>query len=441
MDRGPVSSSIGVKPIVVELDSILQSNDLWLLSVFAAIGTYPDRIFGRWRAKAGPTSTVPASTLDFSVLPYNEAILNQIRQVATSGKSVYLCSAGNRLQAQQIADHLGLFAGVILNRDSSALRDHCAEPFEIGDFEYLEPPTISSGNWASLVERTRVWCRLLRVHQWSKNSLVFVPLVTAQRFEPSAFGEAILAFVAFCLAASGTYIVNDLVDIGADRNHPRKKTRPLAAGAIRASHALIASIALVILAGAAAACLSPLFGAALSAYLGLTTAYSFLLKRTMLLDVVTLAGLYTLRVFGGAAAILVPLSEWLLGFSMFLFMALALIKRYVELATRIDAGLPDPVNRNYRKSDLMIVASLAAAASFNAVTVFALYISSEIVYRLYRHPFNLWLICPILMYWLARALMMAHRRAMDDDPILFALRDRNSLFLLILVGAILLTAI
>jgi 4-hydroxybenzoate polyprenyltransferase len=137
----------------------------------------------------------------------------------------------------------------------------------------------------------------------------------------------------------------------------------------------------------------------------------------------------------------VPVSEWLLGFSMFIFTALALIKRYIELAARMDADLPDPANRNYRKSDLDIVAALAGAAGFNAITVFALYISSDTVRQLYRHPKALWLVCPILLYWLGRALLMAHRRLMDDDPILFALRDWNSLVAFGLIGVIMIAAI
>jgi 4-hydroxybenzoate polyprenyltransferase len=160
----------------------------------------------------------------------------------------------------------------------------------------------------------------------------------------------------------------------------------------------------------------------------------------MMVDVLALAALYTIRVVGGAVAIPVRMSEWLLAFSMFIFTALALIKRYVELAARIDKALSDPTNRNYRKSDLDIVAALTAAAGFNAVTVFALYISSDAVRPLYRHAEALWLICPILMYWLGRALMMAHRRLMDDDPIVFALRDRNSYIALGLIGLILIGA-
>ena len=207
------------------------------------------------------------------------------------------------------------------------------------------------------------------------------------------------------------------------------------------SKATIVAPVLVAIGLVGAFLIGPWFAIVFLGYILLTTAYTFVLKRKMIVDVVALASLYTIRVIGGAAAISVPVSEWLLGFSMFIFMALALVKRYSELAGRIDKGLPDPSNRNYRKSDLDIVAALAAAAGFNAVTVFALYISSETVHDLYRHPRALWLICPILMYWLGRVLIMAHRRLIDDDPIVFALKDRNSFLALSLIGAILISAI
>jgi 4-hydroxybenzoate polyprenyltransferase len=162
-------------------------------------------------------------------------------------------------------------------------------------------------------------------------------------------------------------------------------------------------------------------------YFALTTAYSFVLKRKMLIDVITLGGLYSVRVLGGAVAIDVIASKWLIAFSMCLFMSLALIKRYVELAARRDAKMPDATNRDYRASDLPVVSALAAATGFSAVVVFALYISSDAMTTLYSRPELLWLVCPVLMYWIGRALMLAHRREMDDDPVVFALKDRVSL--------------
>jgi 4-hydroxybenzoate polyprenyltransferase len=169
-----------------------------------------------------------------------------------------------------------------------------------------------------------------------------------------------------------------------------------------------------------------MFFGIVAAYFAGTTAYSFYLKRLLLIDVVTLAGLYTIRVIGGAAAIAVPTSEWLLAFSMFIFLSLALIKRYSELALRLDADLPDPVNRNYRVNDLPVIASLAAAAGFCAVIVLSLYLSSETVHALYTHPSILWLACPIFLYWISRMLMLSHRRLVSEDPILFTMKDKVS---------------
>jgi 4-hydroxybenzoate polyprenyltransferase len=267
---------------------------------------------------------------------------------------------------------------------------------------------------------------------------VFVPLLTAQRFDVPSLAHALGAFFAFSFAASSVYILNDLVDIEADRKHPSKKRRPLAAGTVPILAALPVAAGLFLSSFILALVISPLFAAVLVGYLMLTTAYTFFLKRKML---VVLASLYSVRVIGGAAAISAPVSKWLIAFSMFIFTSLVLIKRYIELIARVDADLPAPSNRNYKKTDVDIIAALAAAAGFNAVTVFAMYISSDTVRHLYRHPFLLWLICPILMYWLGRALLMAHRRLMDDDPIFFALKDWNSLLAFALIAIIMIAAI
>jgi 4-hydroxybenzoate polyprenyltransferase len=215
----------------------------------------------------------------------------------------------------------------------------------------------------------------------------------------------------------------------------------LAAGAIPIIQGVIAVPILFLGAVLLAAAVSLPFLAILLVYFALTNAYTCWLKTKMLVDVVALAMLYTLRVIGGAAAIGVMVSEWLLAFSMFLFAALALIKRYIELTTRLDRDLPDPSNRNYRLGDIQIVAALAGAAGFNAVTVLALYISSDMVHTLYRHPHFLWLVCPILMYWISRTLMMAHRRLVHDDPIVFALKDHVSIIAGVMIAAIMLAAI
>lgn len=474
----PIDTSERV-PLVVDLDGTLIGSDLLVKSAFAHLGHDVTR-FGKLlaalvRGKAVLKAHIAVTTnIDAAYLPYNEQVVEVIRQVRASGRPVYLASASNERYVSAIAEHLGLFEGWFASTDaenlsSSVKAERLTKAFGERGFDYIGNDCADLAVWAvarrriavqpsaavrsrllaldpdaTLLSRAggrlRTWAEQLRVHQWAKNALVFVPLLTAHRFDPLSFGEAVAAFFAFSLAASGIYLVNDLVDLDADRKHRTKKYRPLAAGKIQVVDAMFVAPILVVVAAIGAFSLAPLFGVVLLGYLALTTAYTFVLKRKMMMDVVTLAILYTLRVVGGAAAIAVFVSEWLLAFSMFMFVALALIKRYTELAGRLDANLPDPTNRNYRKTDLGVITGLAAASGFNAVTVFTLYISSETVRSLYAHPQLLWLICPILMYWLGRVLMLAHRRLMDDDPILFATRDRVSVIAAGMVGMILIGA-
>lgn len=468
-----------LKPLVVDLDGTLIRSDLFVESVFGHLGRDPlgaVALFRAvWHGKAALKAAIAAkSDIDVSHLPYNEAVVSLIQQRRTTGGHVYLASASNERYVQAIAEFIGLFDGWFASNEKENLSSESrarrlVEVFGEGGFDYVGNGRADLAVWivafrrfavrassavrSSLIDLDpratvledatggiRQWIKLLRVHQWTKNALIFVPLVTARRFDLLAFNEAIGAFFAFSLAASAIYIVNDLVDLDADRTHPSKKHRPLAAGTVSifGAMALIPTLLVVGLVGALAT--APGLAAVLLTYLSLTTAYTFVLKRKMLVDVLALASLYSIRVVGGAVAISVPISEWLLGFSMFIFTALALIKRYVELTARVDKDLSEPTNRNYRKSDLDVVAALAAAASFNAVTVFALYISSDVVRSLYRYPHALWFICLILMYWLGRMLMLAHRRLMVDDPITFALRDWNSYLALAFIALILIGA-
>ncbi|HEY8580101.1 MAG TPA: UbiA family prenyltransferase, partial [Beijerinckiaceae bacterium] len=276
---------------------------------------------------------------------------------------------------------------------------------------------------------------------YAKNALVFAPLLMSHLFTLAAFGQALLAFVAFSLCASSVYIVNDLVDLEDDRGHRSKRNRPLASGAIPLAHGVVAAPLLFAASMLVATTVSLPFAAVLLGYFALTTAYSFALKRMLLIDVIALAGLYATRVLGGAVAIEVVASKWLLGFCMMFFVSLALIKRYVELAARRDARLPDPTSRDYKLSDLELVAALAAAAGFNSVTIFALYISSDSVNQLYTRPEILWFVAPLLVYWIARALVLASRRQMDDDPVVFALKDRASLVTAAVAGLLVIAAI
>jgi 4-hydroxybenzoate polyprenyltransferase/phosphoserine phosphatase len=470
----------GAVPLVVDLDGTLLRSDLLVETAFAHINANPLQLASMLRAlrkgKAALKAVIAAGVnIDPPSLPYDKRVLDLIDEAKSAGRPVYLVSASNERYVRSIAEHLGVFDGWAASTESENLSstlkaNKLVKTFGKKQFDYIGNDRADFPVWsnarrsiavhpsnsvrsrltaidpqADILEDPnrglRRWMKLLRVHQWSKNALVFVPLVTSQRFDLWSVIEAAIAFLAFSLVASSIYILNDVVDIEADRKHPSKMRRPLAAGTVPIFQALLIAPLMSVLGLASAIAISWRLAAVLVGYLLLTTAYSFFLKRKMMIDVVTLAALFTLRVAGGAAALAVPVSEWLLAFSLFIFTALALIKRYVELAARIDGDLPDPTNRNYRKSDLEIVASLAAAASFNAVTIFALYISSETVRALYRHPQALWLVCPILMYWLGRMLLMAQRRLIDDDPIVFALRDRNSILCLGLIILILALAV
>jgi 4-hydroxybenzoate polyprenyltransferase len=287
-----------------------------------------------------------------------------------------------------------------------------------------------------------VWARQLRVHQYAKNALVLVPLLTAHRFDLYSIRHAVVAAVAFSFCASAVYIINDLADLDADRAHLTKRNRPLASGAIRPIDGILAVPALLAAAVGLALSVSLPFLEILLGYLALSTAYTFVLKKKIMIDVVTLALLYTIRVWAGTVAIDVTISEWLLAFSLFIFFALALVKRYTELTARQDAELPeDLTSRNYQYNDLTIMGALAAASALNAITIFILYISSDAVRTLYRHPEFLWLICPILLYWLSRILVLVHRRLMPHDPVIFALTDSVSLALFLAMLAVIFVAI
>lgn len=289
------------------------------------------------------------------------------------------------------------------------------------------------------VAGVRQWLHLLRVHQYAKNVLVFVPVLTAHAFDANAIKYSLVAFAAFSLCASGVYIFNDIIDRPSDRAHPTKRNRPLASGTISIRDASLVACVLIASALGLALTINMMFAGVLAGYLGLTTLYSVLLKRKLMVDVITLAGLYTIRVLGGAAAISVSVSEWLLAFSTFVFMSLALVKRYVELTRALDDDLPDPIHRAYQKNDLPVILTLAVASGWNATIILALYMSSSTVTNLYQTPLFLWLVCPIFMYWISRIILLAHRRQMPEDPVVFTIRDVRSLIagaLVLVLGAL-----
>jgi 4-hydroxybenzoate polyprenyltransferase/phosphoserine phosphatase len=468
------------RPLVVDLDGTLVRSDLLIETAFSELSHRPSSIIDMIRALSNGKACLKdriseRADFDPAMLPYDGTVLKLIQKALDEGRPVYLASASHERLVSAVANHFGFFTGwfatdAITNCAAEIKAEKLVAAFSERGFDYIGNDSADLPVWRraakSYAIRTpavvarklssqsidvehlshdkptwRTWARQLRVHQYAKNGLVFIPLLINHLFEWQSVLQTLLAAVAFSLCASSVYLLNDLVDLQDDRAHRTKCKRPLACGDIALGQALTAIPILFLLSLAIAAWVSLGFLGVLAAYFALTTAYSFFLKRKMIVDVVALAGLYTMRVIGGAVALSVWVSPWLLAFVMSWFLSLALVKRYVELKARREANLPDSKSRGYRNSDLDVVGVLAIASGLNGLTLFALYISSDGVQYLYSRPEILWLVGPILAYWMARVLMLAHRGLMNDDPVVFALKDKISLATLGAVGAVVIGAI
>jgi 4-hydroxybenzoate polyprenyltransferase len=460
-------------PVIVDVDGTLILTDLLYETFFRTMGVRPLSIIDLLRSLSQGKARLKAAlanltTVEPATLPYDPQVRAIIDRAKMQGRKVYLASAGNDGLIEKIAHYVGA-DGWFASSDAenlSGIRKANLLIREFGDrnFDYVGNSSSDLAVWmharkaivaggsariASELKRQNVaaellactrpglrdWLRLLRLHQYVKNLLVFLPPLAAHALHFDTLVRSTIAFIAFCLCASAVYIENDLIDIKADRAHPTKKNRPLASGRIKPQQAIVAAPILLAASFALGLSLSVRFAAVLAIYLLLTSAYSLFIKRKMIADVVTLALLYSIRVVGGAVANDLFLSEWLLAFSLFVFTSLALVKRFTELAMHVDNNSRGPSNRNYITSDLPIIAVLACASAFNSITVFTLYISSDAVRSLYVHPETLWLACPILAYWFARLIVLANRHLVADDPIVFAFKDWNSW----LVGALILS--
>jgi 4-hydroxybenzoate polyprenyltransferase len=275
--------------------------------------------------------------------------------------------------------------------------------------------------------------RLLRPHQWLKNILVLLPVLLAHQWKNyGVVRDAVLATACFCATASAVYITNDLLDLEADRNHAGKRLRPLAAGAVSSSTAVIVTIVLLLLALVLALRLPIAFGGTVLIYFTVSSLYSLYFKTKAILDIFILAGLYTIRLFAGGAATHIRISEWTLAFAMFCFLGLAAVKRYTEL--QMLPGDPKQLlRRGYERTDQITVHILGMTSMMLSVLVLALYLHSPEVTVLYRHPEMLWLICPVLLYWYGRVWIVAGRGKMHADPIVFAIRDPVSLLAAVVI--------
>jgi 4-hydroxybenzoate polyprenyltransferase/phosphoserine phosphatase len=456
----------GEPPLVVDLDGTLLRSDMLVESFSALLSSAPLSALAAMVSLRGGKAAFKArlardAELDIANLPWNGEVLDLIASEQARGRRIYLASASNHRLVELVADFLGPFQGIFAssqtrNLSGAAKATALCEAFGEGGFDYVGNASVDLAVWEKargviVVDATRRlartvrqrWpearilssrrldarpvVRALRVHQWLKNLLLVVPMLSAHAFTASRVLACLLAFVSFSLCASGVYIINDLVDLANDRRHRTKRSRPFASGALPVLAGATMVPVLLLSAAALAIQVRPGFLEILALYLATSLAYSLVLKRLVMLDVVVLAGLYGVRMLAGAVATGIALSAWLGAFSLFLFTSLALIKRSSELAGRAAAGLGDPAGRGYRVADLPIIEALAAASGFTAILVFGLYLQSDAVQLLYRSPNRLWLVCVILVYWLGRVLILTHRNEMHEDPVVFAATDRTSL--------------
>jgi len=456
------------KVLVVDLDGTLVRTDTLWEALWAGLTLTPGRAIAALGALAQGKAAFKAALGDAARpdprhLPYEPRVIAKIEAWRAEGGRAVLCSAADERIVREVSAHLGLFDDAHgstpdRNLKGPAKAAFLAETFGREGFHYVGDAAADLPVWrvahgatsVGLAPATRrtvetgpggvehldraegdgapaAYLRLLRPHQWLKNLLIFLPLIAAHTAEWAMWGTAVLAFAAFSLVASGVYVLNDLLDLAADRAHPRKRHRPLAAGTVPIAHGtmmvpglFLAGLAVALLAG------SWPFVAILGLYFLLTSAYSFWLKRKPILDICLLAGLYTLRIIAGGLATGIPLSVWLLAFSTFFFLALAAVKRQGELVSLAREGRVEAAGRGYRAADRPIVTMMALAAGYVSVLVLALYVDSPAVEGLYSEPYALWAACPVLLYWLSRLVLITERGEMTDDPIVFAIRDRIS---------------
>lgn len=469
---------MSLRPLVVDLDGTLIRSDILIESGFAYLKSAPHRFYKPvlWLISGGKPALkarlADATNVDVTVLPYDAAVIEWLKTERATGRPLVLATASHQRYADAISSHLGLFDETFASDDSVNLssenkRDRLVTQYGEKGFDYagnshddvavwraaerayvvnphrgVERAARQIGNVERVIESrqspVRTWSKALRLHQWLKNLLIFLPLLAGHMLSsPDKVLAAILAFVAFGLCASSVYLLNDLLDLEDDRHHPVKRKRPLASGALPLMWGLGLFPVLLVAAFALAGTLLPWrFSMVLLGYYVLTFAYSMYLKRRVMVDVVVLATLYTTRIIAGTAALSTHRTFWLLAFSMFIFLSLALVKRYAELHAMKARGLVKTRGRGYVASDLPLLTSLGVASGYIAVLVLALYIQDGKTTSLYSHPQVIWLACPLLLYWISRIWMITHRGLMHDDPIVFAARDRLSLVVGLLCGII-----
>ena len=477
----PDSPPTALRPLCVDLDGTLVKSDTLIDSLLLLMRKRPALLLklplilirGKAAFKAYVTSHV---SLDVAFLPYNRKLLQFLQEQRRLGRPIYLATGANESLARRAAAHLGLFTDVLgsdgtTNLTGNKKLDGLRARLGSAAFDYIgndtpDLPLLAHATEA-MVANPSVALRLklrsgkiqpvrrfeerpqplhsalkaLRPHQWAKNLLVFLPLLLSHVVTARLLLQALLAFCCFSLTASSAYIVNDLLDIEADRRHPQKRLRPFASGDLPAITGVLIVTVFLGLAFLGARLLPAAFLAWLLLYVVTTLLYSWHLKSIALVDVLVLSGLYTLRLLAGAAATGAHISHWLAGFSIFLFFSLAIVKRFAELENLQASALPPRNGRGYVVADLNQLRSFGTASAFAAVMVFAIYISNPEIVALYRRPQLLWLGVPLMILWLCRIWLLASRGSLDEDPLVFALTDRMSQLIAIAVAVVTVLAI
>ena len=464
-------------PLCVDLDGTLLRSDMLLESLLALIKERPACALQVpvWIAKGkAHLKSQVARRVDFTTchLPFNEEVVQYVRE-QRAFRTTVLVTGTHQSLADAVAGQLDLFDEVIgstseVNLTSHRKREWLQSRFGEEGFDYIgndkddldvwpaarqamvvSTPTGLASHPAQTFDRVfeerangiSDYLSLLRVHQWSKNALIAVPFFLDHRInDGAAFVAVVLAFIAMSLLASATYIINDMLDLQADRQNATKSKRVLASGAVPIERGVKTIGVLVLLLLLITLMLPPAFNAALLVYLITTLTYTFVLKKKAMLDVITIAALHTLRVVAGTLVIQAAWSFWLLGFSMFFFFSLASAKRVAELINLQKAGRQSTVGRDYQIADIPVMLTSGVSTGFISIMIVALYINSEKVQTLYANPMILWLLCPVLMYWVGRIWLFTGRGQMHEDPIVFAIRDRVSVFTALVLATILITA-
>jgi 4-hydroxybenzoate polyprenyltransferase len=454
-------------PLCVALEGVLTPVDVLHESLLSLIHAAPEKLLRLpWWLGRGRTALkreVSAHTrLDTAGLPFNAPLLDWLTLEKAAGRRLILITRADSRFAAEVDRQLNLFDEIfaVPGEDSpDSVRNALVYRFGEQGFDYAGNSKVDDHLWSSVrqaivvgtsvqservrqstvVEKSfpaggwtaRPWIKSFRFHQWAKNVLVFLPALFSHRvLESQVLIESALAFLAFSLCASSVYVLNDLFDLAADRRHPRKRSRPFAAGRLTAKSGLLASLGLLSVAICLAIAVGYRFSAVLCGYYLLTWAYSLRLKHLALIDAMTLAALYTLRIIAGSAATSIPVSFWLLAFSIFMFLSLAIAKRYAEIKDAKQAGTGSFSDRGYGADDLPFLLSIGVAAGYCTVVVMAFYINSGDSLILYHHRKPLWLVCPLLLLWISRIWLLTTRGKMPDDPVVFALRDSSSWLIL-----------